>query len=514
MKPLVFYLFAAKPRGSRFSRDSPTPSKTPESCTLPGQLLPKIPFSTQILFKSRPLTPTMVTGFFKSTVSAETPRNPASYTNRETGAKATFSDLIADAAPEFSQNASFYVNPLLSSGHSQTAYTALGKFDNVDRVHYKRRIISVESDTKFYHVLNDKMPYDRWLGKLTFAVDYVVPELASDANHEQFRPASQLRPLPPRTEYLNPDHEQGLMESDRPLVVALHGLAGGLFESYLRAFVARVTQDHGFDGLVLNARGCAHHTITSPQLFCGLWTNDLRYLVNEHIRVRWPQKRVFLVGFSLGGSIIANYLGQEGSDIPENIKGAAILGSPWDFPQASTALVDTFLGSRVYSPKMCQNLLKLIDEHYESSLHMEDIITLYKKNPANFQMKNLRDFDDMFTSRLFGFNCAQEYYRHASPDQRLLNVRVPTLILSSQDDPIVGGKSLPRSEVALNPYTHMVVTSIGGHLGWFDVRHERWYAAPLARLFAEWNQWDVERIPELELPRPTHGSWKHDRIVL
>ena len=190
------------------------------------------------------------------------------------------------------------------------------------------------------------------------------------------------------------------------------------------------------------------------------------------------------------------------------------MGSPWDFPQASTALVDNFLGNKVYSPKMCQNLLRLLDQHYDESLHLDEIIALYKSEPGKFRLQNLRDFDDAFTSQLFGFNSAQEYYRHASPDQRLLNVRVPMIIVNSSDDPIVGGKTIPVSEVRLNPYTHMIVTSIGGHLGWFDVKHNRWYAEPLARVFAEWAQWDVHHVPEELLPRATHGSWKHDRIVL
>ena len=453
-----------------------------------------------------------MSGYFKSRVSNIIPNKPVTY-GRARDTK-SLEQIIADAAPELTPGYSFYVNPLLSSGHAQTAYTALNKFENVDQVYYKRRIYDVESDKKFYEVKGDKMPYDRWEGKSTFAVDYVVSEHASDANHEQFRPKSQKFDLPPRTEFMDPGHEHALLDNDKPLVIALHGLAGGSFESYLRAFMIRVTGEQDFDGLVLNARGCANHTITSPQLFCALWTNDLRYLINEHIRKKWPQKKIFLIGFSLGGSIIANYLGQEGAEVYKNIKGAAIMGSPWDFPQASTALVDNFLGNKVYSPKMCQNLLRLLDQHYDESLHLDEIIALYKSEPGKFRLQNLRDFDDAFTSQLFGFNSAQEYYRHASPDQRLLNVRVPMIIVNSSDDPIVGGKTIPVSEVRLNPYTHMIVTSIGGHLGWFDVKHNRWYAEPLARVFAEWAQWDVHHVPEELLPRATHGSWKHDRIVL
>lgn len=452
----------------------------------------------------------MVRGFFQSSVAAHCPTNPVKFA--QNGTSQTFPQLVTSAAPELAQGASFYVHPLLSSGHAQTAYTALNKFESADLVHYKRRVLTVEDKT--YPVGPDAMPYDRWKGQSTFTVDYVVPEDSTDANHMRFCPESQTKPLPPRTEYVDPNVEHSLLDNDRPLVVALHGLSGGSYELYIRAFLAEVTSPvYGFDALVLNARGCANHTITSPQLFCGLWTNDLRYLVNEHLRVHWPNKRIYLIGFSLGGSITANYLGQEGDEVYPNIRGAAVMGSPWDFPQSSYTLMESVLGHKIYSPTMCQNLLKLLDQHYDGALKHDNIVARYKAHPGLFKLDTLRDFDDNFTSKLFGFNCALEYYRHASPDQRLLNVRVPTVIVSSKDDPIVGSTGLPLSEVKLNPYTYMAVTSVGGHLGWFDYRHNRWYPAPISKVFLELEKWSAEFIPAEDLPHATHGIWKHDRIV-
>lgn len=463
-----------------------------------------------------------MSGFFRSVVSTHAPKKPAKLSKN--GQSKTIGEIAAEAAPDLCAGASFIVNPLLSSGHSQTAYTALNKFELVDLVHYRRRVLTVDNVT--YDFNGDSMPYDRWNGESTFTVDYVVqPEADATTSDSEnapkydslkcpFRPESQTRPLPPRTQYLDPADEKLLLDNDRPLVVALHGLSGGSYESYIRAFLAKITgPEYNFDGLVLNARGCANHTITSPQLFCGLWTNDLRYLINEHISKIWPHKKIFLIGFSLGGSITANYLGQEGSLAYKNIKGAAIMGSPWDFTQSSAALNDSFLGSKIYSPTMCQNLLKLLEVGHESQMKNDPFVKDYKSNPEKFDLKTLRDFDDAFTSKLFGFNCASEYYRHASPDQRLLNVRVPTVIVSSKDDPIVGSNAMPLSEVSLNPYTYMVRTSIGGHLGWFNLRNERWYAEPVLKLFQELATWEIEPIDPATVPHATDGVWKHDRLI-
>lgn len=454
----------------------------------------------------------MIAKFFKSTVETTHAEQPVKFANSQ-GSRA-IDEIVAEVVPEFTDGASFGVNPLLSSGHSQTAYTAINRFDNIDQVYYLRRILTIQSDTKFYEVQGEKMPYDRWNGESTIALDYVVDKSACVGNQEAFKPASQVRQLLPRTEYLNLDQEQSLFDNDKPLVIALHGLAGGSYESYLRAFLLEITgPKYNFDGMVLNARGCAHHTITSPQLFCGLWTNDLRYLINEHISKKWPNKQVFLIGFSLGGAILANYLGQEGDNVYSKIKAAATMGCPWDFPQSSTALVETYVGSKVYSPAMCKNLLRLLDKHYDSSLHVEKIIADYKSNPKKFRLETLRDFDEAFTSKLFGFNCADEYYRHASPSQRLLNVRKPLFIFNSKDDPIVGSKSLPYTEIKMNPYVYMVKTSIGGHLGWFDSQRQRWYPKPLSRLFAALAERDIVPVPQNQLHRASDGNWKYDRII-
>lgn len=132
-------------------------------------------------------------------------------------------------------------------------------------------------------------------------------------------------------------------------------------------------------------------------------------------------------------------------------------------------------------------------------------------------MGTLKAFDENFTSKLFGFNCADEYYRHASPIQRLLKVRVPLVIVNSIDDPIIGYRTLPFSEVRLNPFTALVTTTTGGHLGWFDYKGNRWYADPISRLFKELDDnWSFNKksVDEKDLPFDTTKLWKYDRIIM
>ncbi|EMG47218.1 MGL2 Monoacylglycerol lipase [Candida maltosa Xu316] len=453
-----------------------------------------------------------MSGFFVSKVESYFPNHPISFKSRDSETTTTIPEIIRSKVPEFDSNYSFIVNPLLSSGHTQTAYTAVMKFENSHKISYKREIIQIEK--KPYKLPNgDELYYDQWNGESTIALDYAVGvDRSPDPDHEKYRPESQTRELPPRTEYKDPNEDLIDDKDDKPLLVVLHGLAGGSFEAYIRAVLEKIIDaPYGFDALVVNSRGCANHTITSPQLYNGLWTNDIRYVINEIVTKRWPNKRVYLMGFSLGAAICSNYLGQEGEHVSSQIKGAIAVGCPWDFVESSYQLRESIIGHYIYSPTMANNLLKLLKSHH--MLLANDLVKQYMENPEKYEVKFLKQFDHQFTAKLFGLNSADEYYRKASPVQRLLNVRVPFVIVSSVDDPVVGSRALPKSEVELNPYVNMVTTTHGGHLGWFTWKGDRWYVDPMCKVLKELDQVDVIKTEE-NLPFDiTDHSWKYDRLV-
>ncbi|KAI5966570.1 uncharacterized protein KGF55_000879 [Candida pseudojiufengensis] len=460
-------------------------------------------------------------GFFTSKVENYIPNKPVKFKkpNEENPNKIeeiTIPELIKIEIPEFSSNYSFYINPLLSSGHVQTAYTALNNFEKYHHVHYKREILNIENKT--YQVSdNIDLKYDQWKGESTIALDYAIntKDYKHDENHLNYKPNSQSKELPPRTEFKNPKEEIIKNDSEKPLLLILHGLSGGSYEAYIRAVLEKIIEPpYNFDAIVINSRGCAKHTITSPQLYNGLWTNDLRYVINEFITKKWPNKRIYLMGFSLGGAILANYLGQESNSINSQIKGAAMFGTPWDFPDGAIHLRESIIGHNVYSPTMCNNLLKLINNHNDIMIENE-FIKEFKSNPTKYKIKFLKDFDEIFTSKLFGLNSANEYYRLASPNNRLLKIRIPILIISSKDDPITGYRSLPYSETELNPYITMITTTIGGHLGWFSLNGERWYVKPICEFFKKLNEFDIDEtsINQNDLPLDISKSFMYDRLV-
>jgi len=53
------------------------------------------------------------------------------------------------------------------------------------------------------------------------------------------------------------------------------------------------------------------------------------------------------------------------------------------------------------------------------------------------KIKGIRDFDKLITAPIQGYGIPDTYYRTASLGQRLKDIKIPTLLLSSLDDPVI-----------------------------------------------------------------------------
>ena len=169
------------------------------------------------------------------------------------------------------------LNPLLFNGHLQTMWTAV---QNVDiPIYYKRRIFEA-ADPDFAG---------------TFAVDFVVPPYNADRDQS----------LPNRTAHYKESEFVSLGSNDeKPMLVCLHGLSGGSYEIYLRA-VLQPLIENGWEGCVVNSRGCAMSPITTGVLYNARATWDVRQMV-KWIRTKWPNRKLYGIGFSLGANILTN----------------------------------------------------------------------------------------------------------------------------------------------------------------------------------------------------------------
>ncbi len=80
----------------------------------------------------------------------------------------------------------------------------------------------------------------------------------------------------------------------------------------------------------------------------------------------------------------------------------------------------------------------------------------------------VRGFDEAYTAPHHGFRDAADYYHRASALRVIDRIRVPTLIVTAEDDPFVPTGPFRDPAVTGNPHITVVITRHGGHCAYVE----------------------------------------------
>ncbi|HEX8983897.1 MAG TPA: alpha/beta fold hydrolase [Bryobacteraceae bacterium] len=267
---------------------------------------------------------------------------------------------------------------------------------------------------------------------------------------------------------------QVLVESqrpeDRPLgdIVMVHGLEGSSRARYLRRAAASALAA-GWATHRLNLRSCGGTEAYSGGAYHSGLTGDLRSVLEQlAAEGRGP---LFAMGVSLGGNLVLKLAGELGEAGPALLAGVCAISAPIDLAACVTRIETP--GNRFYARRFLKQLKRRI-------------MALHSIRPGSLSIDeldavaSLREFDDRFTARWFGFRDGAEYYRTQSSSQFLPAIRVPTLIVQAKDDPMIPFAAFERPEVRGNPLVELVATERGGHLGFVARRRPLLWADELA----------------------------------
>lgn len=396
-----------------------------------------------------------------STVKAYPTKQPVSLPGKdgETNIK-----QIVENIPE-AVDGYWYTNKyLLGNGHAQTILGG-GGYNREYPVWYGRRFFKQPDGAQF---------------SVDYCIDVSQKKPEQWSEDVKYLPDPDMPRLPRCTRCLRPEEVSKLDDAaeTRPLFISVHGLTGGAHENYIRATLEEVHKIlPNCEMSVITSRGCNRTKITTPQLFNGAWTEDLRKYI-QYVIKKQPNRPIFLGGYSLGASILANYLGQEGCNVPEQVKCALLVCNPWDLSLCGLAIESSFVSRQLYVSQMTSNMKRLVKNNRQVML---DSALFREQEPKLKQVHRMSEFDNTMTAPLFGFNNAWEYYREASSIHRIREIRVPTLVLSAEDDPITGSYCAPYADAPANPFMYLVETTHGGHLGWFVNDGSRWHATVMAK---------------------------------
>jgi predicted alpha/beta-fold hydrolase len=239
---------------------------------------------------------------------------------------------------------------------------------------------------------------------------------------------------------------------DGPLVVVLHGLEGSARSGYARQ-VYRALLARRIASVGLNFRSCSGVLNRTPRLYHSGETGDLRFVL-ELLRRRFPGRLLGAVGFSLGGNILLKYLGEEGAAAP--LIAAAAISVPFDLAAGARRLERGF--SRAYRRYLVGKLKR---KTLAKAALLDGRVDLERVRRS----RTFVEFDDAATAPLHGFADASDYYARSSSNRFLAAIRVPTLLIHSQDDPFLPAGAIPGATVAENPFLRAEFPERGGHVG-------------------------------------------------
>jgi predicted alpha/beta-fold hydrolase len=239
-----------------------------------------------------------------------------------------------------------------------------------------------------------------------------------------------------------------------PIVLVLHGLEGSSRSPYAAAMLS-AAQHRGWRGVVLHARGCSGQPNRLARRYHAGETGDLEY-VTRLLREREPTTPLAVVGYSLGGSVLLNWLAERES--PPPLAAAVAVCVPFDLDATADRLNVGF--SRLYQRVLLRSLYRAV--RYKHRCMNHPLAHAVARMPANF-----REFDDVYTAPLHGFADAREYYRQASCKPKLQRIHTPVLILQAADDPFNRPASLPADH-ELSESVTLELSTGGGHVGFVE----------------------------------------------
>ena len=257
------------------------------------------------------------------------------------------------------------------------------------------------------------------------------------------------------------DHAAG--PADSPRLLLLHGLEGSAHSLHTQGLAVQAARV-GWRCTVLNFRSCAR----DPQqisrrlknrrarLYHSGDTADLDFALRV-LAAREPDVPIYAVGFSLGGNVLLKWLGEAGA--ASTIRGAATISVPYDLAAASRYLERP--GARFYTYHFLRRLkpkaLDVLARFPRETAHLDAVRIGAARTVA--------EFDERVTAPMHGFTSAEDYYQRSSSLGYLPRIAVPTLCISSEDDPFYPPEAIERARAAGSRAVTFEVTPWGGHTG-------------------------------------------------
>ena len=266
---------------------------------------------------------------------------------------------------------------------------------------------------------------------------------------------------------------EGINTDNKPILIIFPGLTGCIEDPYVINIANECVVKYGFNVCIYQMRLLNDKLkINKRYLFL---IDDIDETL-DYIRQEYGEKtKIFGIGFSYGANQLVKYLGQKNNK-KKKISAGISISNPYEF------IISARLGlNKIYNRMLLMFLQKVVIKTQKAlqdpNLNL-DINFLLNTN-------QIADFDEYYTSYLFGFRGADDYYRNISSVYDMKNIDVPLLCISAKDDQICFKESIPFEEIRLNKNIALLLTSHGTHScfiesdGFLGLKVRQWITKPV-----------------------------------
>jgi hypothetical protein len=251
---------------------------------------------------------------------------------------------------------------------------------------------------------------------------------------------------------------QRAADPDARWLVLFHGLEGSSHSHYAEAF-AREAAASGLHFAVPHFRGCSGELNLAPRAYHSGDFEEVGWILRR-LRER-SATPLRVAGVSLGGNAMLRWAEEAGQSAALTASAVAAICSPVDLAAGGRAIGQGF--SRITYTRM-----------FLASMKPRALACL-QRHPGLFDrqrmlaVRDLYEFDNLFTAPLHGFRDTEDYWARASAKPHLHRIRIPALLLHARNDPFVPAWSLPAAH-EVGPSVTLWQSEQGGHVGFASGR--------------------------------------------
>ena len=252
------------------------------------------------------------------------------------------------------------------------------------------------------------------------------------------------------------------------LAILIHGWEGSNESTYLLS-AANHLYRQGFNILRLNLRDHGESFHLNDATFNSTLSQEVSSAIADFL-TQHPHRERYLAGYSLGGNFALRIATDDGEALA--LTAVAAICPPVDPAHAMERIMEGAMYRGYFLDKWRDSLKKKL--HYFPEL-------LEHNDLPGFE--SLTALNDFFVPTFTSFQHAADYFAaYALYEDRLSALRVPSYLITSEDDPIVpvSDLTLINKPAALK----IVITELGGHCGFIEnYRLESWSDRCLSLIF-------------------------------